>query len=146
LATSDVQKGFERLLEMVDEYEIDVPGATRFVASFLARAVVDEIVPPRFLMDPMIASLGGEAVSEAKAMLSREHQYSRIEKIWGPGDGRPVEELKVSVEQLLQEFIVSRSFTEAERCVVELQSPHFHHEVRARCMRCPRHPLLCAAL
>lgn len=26
----------------------------------------------------------------------------RLERVWGPGDGRPVEELKVAIDQLLQ--------------------------------------------
>jgi hypothetical protein len=34
-------KGFERLFENMDDLEIDVPGATSIVASFLARALVD---------------------------------------------------------------------------------------------------------
>lgn len=49
--------------------------------------------------------------------------------IWGPGDGRSVKDLKVNVRQLLDEFIVSYDFAEAERCVRELEAPNFMHEV-----------------
>lgn len=35
----------------------------------------------------------------------------------------------VSVRQLLDEFIVSYDFAEAERCVRELEAPNFMHEV-----------------
>ncbi len=106
-------KGFERCFETIEDLEIDVPGASHVVASFLARAIVDgealclfnrktsltrqiaEILPPSFLVDPVVVGLGGEVVAQTKRMLSRDHQHSHIEKIWGPGDGRPVAELKV---------------------------------------------------
>lgn len=90
LPTDQLGKGFERLFECVDDLELDAPGATDITASFLARAVVDEILPPAFLVDPVAVALGGDVVVQTKLMLSREHQYSRVERIWGPGDGRPV--------------------------------------------------------
>lgn len=30
----------------------------------------------------------------------RDHVLSRLEHVWGPGDGRPVEELKVAIDQV----------------------------------------------
>jgi len=132
LSAEHVRKGFERLLEVVDELEIDAPGAGNMLASFLARAIVDEIIPPSFLMDPYIAGIGGDVVVHAKRALSREHQYSRLERVWGPGDGRTVPELKVEIDNLLLEFLVSGDIAEAERCVRELQVPNFHHELVKR--------------
>ena len=77
------------MFEFVDDLEIDAPGAASTVAAFLARAVVDEVLPPSFLIDPTVVNLGGDVVEMTKRMLSRDHQHSRVEKIWGPGDGRP---------------------------------------------------------
>jgi programmed cell death protein 4 len=91
LGSGQVGKGFERLFEMIDDIQLDAPAACPLVAAFLARAVVDEILPPSFLRSPSIASLGGEIVEAARRMLSRDHVLSRVEKVWGPGDGRPVE-------------------------------------------------------
>lgn len=34
------------------------------------------------------------------ASCTRDHVLSRLEHVWGPGDGRPVEELKVSIDQV----------------------------------------------
>jgi len=132
LAAKHLQTGFTRLFEIADELEIDVPGAIANLAAFLARAVVDEILPPSFLIDPIVSGLGGDIIEDTKRILSREHQYSRVEKIWGPGDGRPVPEMKVAVDALVEEFLVSRDYAEAERCVRELHAPHFHHEVVKR--------------
>ena len=39
-------QGFERLFEFIDDLELDTPGATEITAAFLARAVVDDIIPP----------------------------------------------------------------------------------------------------
>jgi len=65
-------------------------------------------------------------------MLSREHMGARLERAWGPGDGRPVSEMKVDVDLLLQEYLLSRDVAEAAQCVKQLNSPHFLHEVIKR--------------
>jgi MA3 domain len=55
-----VGKGFERLFELVDEIEKDAPAARDMLAKFLARAVVDEVLPPSFLSDAVVCNLGGD--------------------------------------------------------------------------------------
>ena len=102
------------------------------VASFLARAVVDEVLPPAFLSEQNNGRPGDEVIEKAVTLLSREHCTARLEKIWGPGDGRPVEEIKKSMDQLLEEYLMSRELDEAARCVKELNCRHFHHELVKR--------------
>lgn len=102
------------------------------VASFLARAVVDEVLPPAFLSDQNNDRPGDPVVEKAVTMLSREHCTARLERVWGPGDGRPVVELKKDMDQLLQEYLLSRELDEAARCVKEMQAAHFHHELVKR--------------
>jgi programmed cell death protein 4 len=102
------------------------------VASFLARAVVDEVLPPAFLSEQNNDRPGDPVVEKAVTLLSREHCTARLERVWGPGDGRPVAELKKDMDQLLQEYLLSRELDEAARCVKELQAPHFHHELVKR--------------
>jgi programmed cell death protein 4 len=132
LPVEQLGKGFERLFEYVDDLELDVPGASGIVAAFLSRALVDEILPPSFLTDPVVMGLGGEVVVAAKRMLSRDHTHSRVERIWGPGDGRPVEELKQEMDALLAEYLISHDATEATRCVKLLACGHFLHEMVKR--------------
>lgn len=132
LSTNMVGKGFERLFEFVDELEKDVPTARDDISTFLARCVVDEVLPPSFLSDVVVCNLGGDIVEHAKRMLSRDHGGARLEHSWGPGDGRPVEELKVAIDQLLQEYLLSRLLDEACRCIRELNVAHFHHEIVKR--------------
>jgi programmed cell death protein 4 len=83
-------------------------------------------------MDPLVQQLGGDVVQRAQRMLSSTHGVARMQRIWGPGDGRPVPELKEDVDMLLQEYLLSQDLAEATRCVVELKSEHFHHEVVKR--------------
>lgn len=135
LSSNDVGKGFERLFEMIDDIQLDAPKARNMVASFLARAVVDEVLPPSYLRNPDVANLGADIVENARRMLSRDHALSRVERVWGPGDGRPVEELKVAIDQLVLEYLLSRQLDEAEKCVRELDCPLFHHELVKRAVR-----------
>jgi programmed cell death protein 4 len=132
LSTNIIGKGFERLFELIDELEKDVPSAKDDVSIFLARCVIDEVLPPAFLSDVVVCNLGGEIVEHAKKLLSREHGGAKLEHIWGPGDGRPVEAMKIAIDQLLQEYLLSRQLDEANRCIRELNAPHFHHEIVKR--------------
>lgn len=72
------------------------------VANFLARAVVDEVLPPAYLSDQNNSRPGEIVIEKAISLLTREHSTARLERIWGPGDGRPVDDLKVAMDQLLQ--------------------------------------------
>jgi len=131
-STNMLGKGFERLFELIDEIEKDAPKARDMLATYVARAVVDDILPPSFLSDAVVCNLGGDIIDYAKRMLSRDHGGAKIEKSWGPGDGRPVEELKVAIDQIFQEFLVSGDKDEASNCLKVLRSPHFFHEVVKR--------------
>jgi len=130
LNDEDISAGFENVLESMEDMVIDIPDANSLVGSFLARAVVDEVLPPAFLSNRECKE--DSCVEHAVRLLSREHCTARLEKVWGPGDGRPVEELKTSIDQLLKEYLLSRELDEAARCVRELQVPHFHHELIKR--------------
>ena len=131
-SSSMIGKGFERLFEMVDEIEKDCPTCRDMLSTYLARCVVDEVLPPSFLSDAVVRNLGGEIVEYSKRMLSRDHAGAKLERIWGPGDGRPVEEMKVAVDQLLAEYLVSSDLEEACRCIKELNAPEFLHEIVKR--------------
>ena len=110
-------KAFERLFEQIDDLTVDVPDAPSYLAVFLGRAVVDEVLPPSFLNDRLVLQLGGDIVLQARRALSREHAGARLEKVWGPGDGRPTADLKVAVDDAMREYLLSGQKTEAARCV-----------------------------
>jgi len=132
LDEKDMEDGFELLLHGLEELTIDCPDAKSMVGSFLARAVVDEVLPPAYLSTQNNERPGDPVVEKAVSLLSREHCTARLERVWGPGDGRPVAELKSVLDQLLKEYLMSRELDEAARCVRELNAPHFHHELVKR--------------
>eukprot|EP00565_Helicotheca_tamesis_P007382 CAMPEP_0185727044 /NCGR_PEP_ID=MMETSP1171-20130828/2838_1 /TAXON_ID=374046 /ORGANISM="Helicotheca tamensis, Strain CCMP826" /LENGTH=462 /DNA_ID=CAMNT_0028395525 /DNA_START=189 /DNA_END=1577 /DNA_ORIENTATION=+ len=132
LADQDLEAGFELLLDSLDDLCIDIPDAKSMIGSFLARAVVDEVLPPAFLSNRNNTHPGDGVVEKAVSLLSREHCTARLEKVWGPGDGRPVSELKAEMDQLLKEYLLSRELDEAASCIREMKASHFHHELVKR--------------
>ncbi|KAL7542139.1 hypothetical protein ACHAXR_011559, partial [Thalassiosira sp. AJA248-18] len=132
LTDEEMEMGFEVLLDSIDDLVIDIPDAKAMVGSFVARAVVDEVLAPAFLSNRNNTHPGDCVVEKAVSLLSREHCTARLEKVWGPGDGRPVAELKQTMDQLLKEYLLSRELDEAASCVRELKASHFHHELVKR--------------
>ena len=49
VSSNQVGKAFERLFEQADDLELDAPDFRLILCNFLARAVVDEVLPPSFL-------------------------------------------------------------------------------------------------
>lgn len=49
IQADQMQKGFKSLLNNVDDLKLDVPSAEDDLALFLARGVIDDILPPAFL-------------------------------------------------------------------------------------------------
>jgi programmed cell death protein 4 len=133
LNTNTIGKGFERLLESLDDLKLDVPDCGGKVATYLARAVVDEVLPPSFLTDQTVRALGGDVVKQARLLLEREHASSRMHKCWGPaGSKQSIAEIKAEMDMLLKEFLLSRDLEEAGRCVRELDCALYHHELVKR--------------
>lgn len=59
-----------------------------------------------------------------------KHGLVRLDNVWGVGGGlRPVKYLVRQMNLLLQEYLSSSDIHEATRCLVELEVPHFHHEL-----------------
>lgn len=135
LTDGEMELGFGMVLDCIEDLIIDIPDAKAMIGSFLARAVIDEVLPPAFLSNRNNSHPGDPVVEKAVGLLSREHCTARLERVWGPGDGRPVSELKVSMDQLLKEYLLSRELDEAASCVRELKAAHFHHELVKRGVR-----------
>ena len=69
---------------------------------------------------------------KAHKLLTMHHAMPRLDQVWGVcGPQLPVSALRKRVTLLVDEFMSSQDLAEAERCLKELATPHFH--VRA-CM------------
>ncbi len=131
LAYTEVDKGFELLLSSVDDLYNDVPKVLEYLSKFLARAVADECLPPAFLSRFNVPDedLGAQVARLAAILLHTPHAAARLAKVWGPGDGRSVPQLKKAVREMVAEYFESGDLEEAEKCVKDMHAPYFSHEV-----------------
>ncbi|XP_058852841.1 programmed cell death protein 4-like isoform X1 [Acipenser ruthenus] len=133
LSSRDVAVAFDALLEELPELILDTPAAPQMLGQFIARAIADHVLPADYLegykgkvdCDHVRVTLNRAAV-----LLSIKRGRLRLDNVWGVGGGqRPVKELVKEMNLLLEEYLFSEDAKEAERCVRELEVPHFHHEL-----------------
>ena len=119
---------------VIDDLKVDVPNASRILSQFVARAVVDEILPPVFLTDPTVISLGGQVIQEAVTLLSVKHGQARVEKVWGPGASEFADDLKRVIKLILAEYLDTRDVEEAALSIRLLEAPRYNHELVKRAL------------
>ncbi|XP_050367024.1 MA3 DOMAIN-CONTAINING TRANSLATION REGULATORY FACTOR 2 [Argentina anserina] len=134
-----VYKGFCKLVESADDLIVDIPDTVDVLALFIARAVVDDILPPAFLKKQMNYipkdSKGVEVLKRAeKGYLAAPLHAEIIERRWGGSKKRSVDDVKARINNLLIEYVVSGDKKEACRCIKELKVPFFHHEIVKRAL------------
>ncbi len=112
---------------------LDTPDAATILGKFMARAVADDCIPPKFLhsykghVDTEVAA---SSLLHGDTLLSMKHGMVRLDNVWGVGGGiRPVKYLIKQIVLLLKEYLCSGDTEEAQRCLTELEVPHFHHEL-----------------
>ncbi|KAL5080807.1 hypothetical protein RYX36_009228 [Vicia faba] len=136
---SQVYKGFTKLVESADDLIVDIPDTVDILALFIARAVVDDILPPAFLKK-QIANLpndskGAEVLMKAeKSYLTAPLHAEIIERRWGGSKNTTVDDVKARINNFLKEYVVSGDKKEAFRCIKDLKVPFFHHEIVKRAL------------
>lgn len=137
----EIHRGFERLLESVDDLVLDVPSAPEDLAMFIARATVDDILPPSFLgtLEGLLPGLkerrrAAETIDLAHGHLSDRHHTERILRAWGDSTKSALDAAKSAMQQLLAEYLVSGDVREAGRCLRALNARYFHHEFVKRAL------------
>ncbi|XP_054897085.1 programmed cell death protein 4b [Poeciliopsis prolifica] len=132
LSHSDMESSFDKLLRDLPDLVLDTPGAPQLVGQFIARAVSDQILSKSYI-DGYKGKVDCEharaALDRAAVLLKMSMGGLRIDNHWGTGGGqRPVMQLIKEMNLLLKEYILSGDSKEAERCLRDLEVPHFHHE------------------
>lgn len=132
LTHSDLERSFDKLLQELPDLMLDTPGAPQLVGQFIARAVHDKILSKSYIdgyKGKVDCEHTREALDRAAVLLKMSKGGVRIDNQWGSGGGqRPVVQLIREMNLLLKEFILSGDLIEAERCLRDLEVPHFHHE------------------
>ncbi|XP_075222554.1 programmed cell death 4 [Lycorma delicatula] len=129
----DITIAFDILLKNLPDLILDTPDAPTLLGNFLARAVADDCLPPKvieYYRSKVESDHAVEAVRRAETLLSMKHGLVRLDNVWGIGGAlRPVKYLIRQMNLLLQEYLSSEDTQEATRCLLELEVPHFHHEL-----------------
>ncbi|KAL6461932.1 hypothetical protein MHYP_G00300770 [Metynnis hypsauchen] len=133
LTRSDIENAFHKLLRELPDLVLDTPTAPQLVGQFIARAVTDQILTKNYIegyKGRVDCEHARAALDRAAVLLKMSREAGlRIDNLWGSGGGqRPVNQLIKEVNLLLQEYVLSGDTVEAERCLRELEVPHFHHE------------------
>jgi len=129
----DIGKALDYLLKQIDDLELDTPEAPTIIGNFIARAIADDCIPPKFLHSykgHVESAEARKALCRAENLLSMKHGMVRLDNVWGVGGStRPVKYLVKQIQLLLQEYLCSCDIKEATRCLTVLEVPHFHHEL-----------------
>jgi len=120
-------EAFQIILNKLEEIVIDIPQAVDMTSKFMARAVIDEVVPPSFVKTCDLADLHAEeCVTLTKSIINQKHRTHRVAHIWGPADLASIKRLKEEFRSILEEYINTKDRFEAERCLNKLSLPHSH--------------------
>ncbi|ALC48570.1 Pdcd4 [Drosophila busckii] len=129
----DIEKGFNMLLDNLPDLILDTPEAPVMLGNFMARAIADDCMPPKFVSRPEEHSHCNEyaeqALRRADALLHKQI-WAHLDNVWGMGGPlRPVKTITKQMTLLLKEYLSSRDVAEAQRCLRALEVPHYHHEL-----------------
>ncbi|XP_062213519.1 MA3 DOMAIN-CONTAINING TRANSLATION REGULATORY FACTOR 2-like [Phragmites australis] len=132
-------KGFCKLTESCDDLFVDTPDAVDILAVFVARAIVDDMLPPAFLAKQRAClpegRKGAEVLHRAeKSYLSVPHHGEIVLQRWGGSKRITVEEAKAKISDILEEYLAAGDRNEACRCIRDLKIPFFHHDVVKRAL------------
>ncbi|KAK4394893.1 ma3 domain-containing translation regulatory factor 1 [Sesamum angolense] len=139
IMAAQISQGYFMLLESADDLAVDILDAVDVLALFIARAVVDDILPPAFITraSKMLpeSSKGFQVLQTAeKSYLSAPHHAELVERRWGGSTHLSVDEVKKKIADLLREYVESGDTSEACRCIRQLGVSFFHHEVVKRAL------------
>lgn len=81
IQAAQMQKGFRNLLHSVDDLKLDVPSAEDDIALFLARAVVDDVLPPSFLQKVPCGELV-QLVTAVKTVCVQSTLHCALPELW----------------------------------------------------------------
>mmetsp|Transcript_12078 Transcript_12078/g.30636 ORF Transcript_12078/g.30636 Transcript_12078/m.30636 type:complete len:843 (-) Transcript_12078:149-2677(-) len=132
LEARDIEEGFTLVLQSMDDLILDVPDVVTQSALFLARAVVEDLVQPRYIELAIRESDAGscslESLTYSAQLLAARHAAERLQRCWGASHLATADEMKGRMKKILEEFLFSGDVAEASKCLHDLSAAFFHHE------------------
>eukprot|EP00873_Tetraselmis_striata_P037263 jgi/Tetstr1/457527/TSEL_044107.t1 len=131
LGADQVVKGFENLVDSLEDLVLDVPSAAQLLALFISRTIVDDVLPPSFLshISAEASEQSAEVRRSCESHLGARHAAEALLRCWGSGAGLMLDETKSSIKSLLAEYKESSDIDEARRCIISLGVPFYLHEL-----------------
>jgi len=85
VSNEQIAKGFSILLERTEDMLLDTPDIFDLMSVFIARAVVDEALPPAFVVrqDLTERDMGFQVVTQAQRLLKAPQASQRLADVWG---------------------------------------------------------------
>jgi hypothetical protein len=99
----------------------------KYVAFFLI-AFRLSLITERNICDNVGHGCCRVALNKAEVLLKMNNGLTRLESVWGVGDGSQ-SYLSNQIVMLVKEYLVSADAVEATRCLMDLDVPHYHHEL-----------------
>jgi len=132
ISQRDIGQAFDFLLRQLSDLILDTQSPPQSLATSWPDALPMTVFLPssfthtRHVKEPEAK----KALCRADTLLGMKHGLVRLDNVWGVGGGiRPVKYLVKKIILLLKEYLCSQDVTEASRCLLDLEVPHFHHEL-----------------
>lgn len=126
--TKEMPDGFEIVLDRLPDLSLDVPDAPEVLGKFIARAVVDEVLPPVFLEQAKINNPKAQAsLSLAQELYDKDRKL--LYHIWGGGDLSSVRRLRKVVDAFLSDYLENKEIEDASTAISELNAPTYNSQV-----------------
>lgn len=84
ISKDQISKGFSILLERTEDMLLDTPNILQILSTFIARAIVDEALPPAFLVRQDLGQkdMGFQVVEHAQQILAEPKARQRLSCCW----------------------------------------------------------------
>ncbi|MES1908321.1 MAG: hypothetical protein MHM6MM_001277 [Cercozoa sp. M6MM] len=143
LSQEQVEKGFLLLLQRAEDLVLDMPKVVEYLSKFVARAVDDEALIPKFLDTSRAffveGDLGLKILKHAQTLLDLPHSRAALSACWGvvATDGRTVRHMRNELRQLAREFFECTDLSAAVEGFNSIlhDRPHLGHEVVVQAFR-----------
>jgi len=136
LPPAKISEGFQCVLDAIDDIVLDSPDAVDLASKFLARAIVDEVVPPAFLKHAAANSrLAQEVLALTNALITEKYRLERLAHVWGAGDMTSAKRLKEEAKLVFAEYVANGDSREADAAVRKLNAPAFHFQLVKEAVR-----------
>ena len=121
-----MKRGFESVIQSLDDTSLDVPDALNLVSFFIARAICDDLLPPSFVSQISSGPDSTNLKTKVEKLLAGPH--SKILQCWGLGVSS-AQDAKDAIASSLKEFASSHDQGKFSSSLQALSLPFFHHEV-----------------